>query len=455
LIYHGPMSFNPHKIKVFRFVDAVFNQQQTTARLSYALDDQYHFTETVVFHGANTDLSKDECRALQAVINQLHLIAGISYYKTCLPEEIRIENQAITKSSAEYFESLYLHGLGEFAFKNRINLSGKIKFPYSPLSSHTPSFVRLPARTVIPVGGGKDSVVTLEALKDLNIPLSTIAVGGHPAIKAICELAGYPHLAITRHLSPNLFQLNSDGALNGHVPVTAILGFIFAAAAILYGFNTIIMSNERSANIGNTRHNGVEVNHQYSKSLDFERKFQKYIQTSFLPDLQYFSLLRPLSELSIAKLFSSCSKYHDTFTSCNAAFRIHSENPVRWCRSCPKCRFVFLTLAPFIKKDKLISIFGDNLLNNQDQVQGFEDLLSKATPKPFECVGEPVEAQAAMILLLEQPEWQNDIAVKYFQENYLTGINNPGDLIKQVLSFSDDHLLSEQYRTIIYEYSRS
>ena len=79
---------------------------------------------------------------------------------------------------------------------------------------------------------------------------------------------------MTRRLDPALFALNEAGALNGHVPITGILSMIVLACAIIHGFDAIAMSNEHSASAPNI----ADVNHQYSKSFEFEQAFSRLLE---------------------------------------------------------------------------------------------------------------------------------------------------------------------------------
>ena len=279
--------------------------------------------------------------------------------------------------------------------------------------------------------------------------------GGNPRpIKEVVEVSGLQHIVVTRKLSPVLFDLNSQGAYNGHVPISAIIAFILATSAVIYGFDHVAMSNERSASVGNLIKNGFEINHQYSKGMEFEADVNGFFHRNILQNFNYFSFLRPLSELGIARLFSQAEKYHKVFTSCNAAFRIHEERRTeRWCLSCDKCRFVFLSLAPFIAKDKMIEIFGTNLLNDSNQIKGFDELIGISGHKPFECVGETEESIAAFGLLFRKPEWEEDLMVKRFKELILPKINNLDQLINEAFSLSDKHMLPAGYKEILYAYS--
>lgn len=448
--------FNPQLVKKFRFVSYEFDKTNFTAKLNYAFDNDYFFTEEIIFNNANKNLNEEELKALDICLKYLHLVAGASYYKAAIPPEINIENGDITEATAKFMEKLYLNGLGEFAYRNGIDLRNKIKFPYSNDAVPQPSDITLGRKTAVPVGGGKDSVVTMEAMLNSNEDIVLFSVGNPRPIKEVCELSGLPHIVVTRRLSPVLFELNKEGALNGHVPISAIIAFIISCSSIIYGFDSVAMSNERSANVGNLIHDGFEVNHQYSKGLEFETDVSDFFHSHVMTNFNYFSFLRPLSELSIAKLFSKAKKYHKVFTSCNAAFKIdESKRTNRWCLNCDKCRFVFLALSPFIPKNELLDIFTKNMLDDAEQIKGYDELIGISGHKPFECVGEVEESVTALALINKMPEWQNDLMVKRFAEIALPKVENIEEITKETFKQSDNHKLNERYKEILDAYSRT
>jgi UDP-N-acetyl-alpha-D-muramoyl-L-alanyl-L-glutamate epimerase len=239
------------------------------------------------------------------------------------------------------------------------------------------------------------------------------SLGDAQPIAACIAAAGLPFIRVRRRLDPGLLRLNDGGALNGHVPVTGILSAIVLACAVLSGFDTIAMSNEHSASAPNLIVNGVGINHQFSKSFGFERDFADYIANQISPDIAYFSLLRPLSEIEIARRFSCHPQYFRCFRSCNTAFRQSpAERGRHWCCDCPKCRFVFLALAPFIAKLELIAIFGHDMLDDETQCDGFVALCGLREHKPFECVGEIAESAAVMAHLRDHADWREDAVVR-------------------------------------------
>ncbi|MBC7474942.1 MAG: endonuclease domain-containing protein [Candidatus Sericytochromatia bacterium] len=446
--------FDPSSVKKFRFVSYEFDEISCTAKLNYAFDDNYYFTEEIIFNNLNLKLDDEQRKALDNCLKYLHLVAGSSYYKAAIPPEIVIENQEIDQETALFMEKLYLNGLGEFAYRNGFDLREKIKFPFSKDIKVKPSNITLIRRSSVPVGGGKDSVVTIEAMIESSEPIVLFSVGNPRAIKEVCQVAEIQHIVVTRKLSPLLFELNSQGALNGHVPISAIIAFILVSSSVLYGFDKVAMSNERSASVGNFIKDGFEVNHQYSKGLEFEKDVSDFFQSHVLANFNYLSFLRPLSELSIAKLFSKAKKYHSVFTSCNAAFKINeAQRTERWCLHCDKCRFVFLSLAPFLTKDEMMKIFTKNLLNEERQIKGYEELIGISGHKPFECVGEVEESVAAFVMLSNKPEWKDDLMVKMFIEIALPKIDNVEQIIKNTFTYSSDHRLDKNYEEILHAYS--
>jgi len=224
------------------------------------------------------------------------------------------------------------------------------------------------------------------------------SVNPNKVIVAVNAASGLTALACRRQLDPRLFALNEAGARNGHIPVTAINSLIAIATAAWHGLGPVVMSNERSASDPNLIWNGHEINHQWSKGLAAEGLLRAAVTAHAGLTEPYFSLLRSLSELHIAQLFARHSAYDDVVTSCNKAFKLHDPT-ARWCGDCPKCRFVFLAMAPAMDRARLTRIFGHDLFSDLGQVPGFLELLGIDAHKPFECVGEVEESLVALSML--------------------------------------------------------
>ena len=441
--------FEPERFAEFRFTSYEIDPAAATVSLRYALDDEEHFEERLHFHGASFPSDPEGRAALEAAVAALHLISGVSYYKTALPPRIAVETASLSRPAARFLGDLYVQGLSEFAWRNRLeDLASRISFPAADANTE-PVPLRLPRRTLVPIGGGKDSIVTLEMLRSGDEPMSVFSVGAAPPIAATARVSGADHIVVTRQLSPRLLELNAEGALNGHVPITAIVSAIACVAAVVYGFDTVAMSNERSASVGSFRWDGLDVNHQYSKGIGFERDMRAFLASEVVEGLEYFSMLRPAAELAIGRAFSRIEGYDTAFTSCNTVFVIDERRRgTGWCSNCPKCRFAFLILAPFMSPDRLVPILGRNLLADESQLDGFLELAGVTSFKPFECVGETRETIAAFRLLAEQPEWRHEPVVRHFRQAVLPVSDQSSDP-SEVLELSSDHEIPERYLPLV------
>ncbi|MFN7136806.1 MAG: UDP-N-acetyl-alpha-D-muramoyl-L-alanyl-L-glutamate epimerase [Thermomonas sp.] len=464
-------TFNRDAIRVFRFLHCEFDAQSGIARLAYAFDDGPALVETITLPGTPFALDAPRAAAAARALRLLHLIAGVSYYKAAVPGEIRIEGEPIDADTAALLESVYRNGLGEFAYRNGLDLRERIRFPAmrpspsgrgaggegsaadaassqavpspQPLSRGERGFapaLGLRPHALVAIGGGKDSLVSIEALRAEGVAQTVAWIGGSQLIAACAAHTGLPTLNIGRQLAPQLFDFNRQGAWNGHIPVTAVNSAILAFAAVVLGVDQVVFSNERSASYGSLIPGTGEVNHQWSKGWAFESAFGDYLQTHVAADLRYYSLLRPLSELAVARQFARTDHYDAHFSSCNRNFHILGERPTsRWCGVCPKCHFVFLALAPFMPKLRLVGIIGRNLLDDPAQVPGFDALLEYQDHKPFECVGEGRESRAAMAALAQRPEWREDAVVRRFAREILPQLDAAELAIEPLLVPAGEH----------------
>jgi hypothetical protein len=351
------------------------------------------------------------------------MVELLSYWKLCCSPRIEINCGELDSTEVAFWEKLIRKGLGEFFFTN--NISPNLEFSIvsapqkTPNSEETTKRNRIPDNTyLVLVGGGKDSLVTLELLRRASdttkISVNALALNPIPASIDAISAAHYPApLFIQRTLDPKLRDLNSQGYLNGHTPFSALLAFTTVLTAYANGYRYILASNEASASEGNILFHGLEINHQYSKSYEFERDLRDYISTLKL-GVEYLSLLRPINELQICAIFSEMPKYHPIFRSCNreqtlAARTRTLANTVAntasarpgWCANCPKCAFTFLCLRCFLSQQQIHEIFGvDPSLQSDFSSLAFE-LAGFSAHKPFECVGTYQEVRACLAHLFE------------------------------------------------------
>ena len=437
------------KAEAFRYggfeLDPATDSVHCRYRLAGGELDGVEFTESVRFPGGG-DWSAPVVAEMARLV---HLLAGVSYYKAAAPPVVDLGDTPLTELERDFLRDFYLHGLGEYAYRNSLDLSG-LRFEAAPLTRGvvTPSVVD-PGRPLIPFGGGVDSIVTVELTRENN-PDAALFVVNRPgdrfaAIERPAAVTGLPVVRAERSMDPQILRSSALGFLNGHVPVTGVISAIALLAAALDGRDCVIMSNEWSASSATLLVGGVGINHQYSKGAAFENGLRAVVHEAAGAAPQYFSLLRPFTELWIAQRFARLPQYADTFRSCNRAFLIDpARRATRWCGECDKCCFIDLILAPFLDKAVLERIFdGDEPLSNPARLGVFERLLA-ITPgaKPWECVGDESECRVAARLAARRPDRRHDplIARLVAAAEHLTD-PDPEALLRPV----GPHVVPERY----------
>lgn len=332
----------------------------------------------------------------------LGLMEIINYYKLACPKKIVLEAGAIKEEQKEFFKKLFYKGLGEFRYINNIDISME---EFLEIENTDENYVRKSKLkgfngNIVPVGGGKDSIVTLELLKHEKEKNNCLIVNPRGATIDTVNVAGYNMentIEIYRKIDPKLLELNKQGFLNGHVPFSAMLAFLGIFCALITNKQYVILSNESSADESTDEVTGA--NHQYSKSMEFEKDFSNYVEKYINSDIKYFSLLRGMRELDIARLFAEHKQYHKIFRSCNVGSKNGGND---WCGSCPKCLFVYIMLAPYLEKEELIDIFGKDLLEDTELLTYLKQLTGIEKVKPFECVGTRDEVNEAIDMIVKK-----------------------------------------------------
>jgi hypothetical protein len=367
----------------------------------YALDDRT-FTERISLGACHPTA------AVEAAARLVFLLAGISYYKTGAPPVIELGDHAITDLEREFLRSYYVEGLGEFAYQNQLDLTG-IEIE-AKAAEREPVTVASTDRPLIPFGGGIDSIVVVEATRkrhpDAALFIASRAGSHFDAIEKAAAVTRLPIRRADRELDPQVLRSSELGFLNGHVPVTGILSALAVTAALLDDRDAVVMSNEWSASSPTLEQNGRPINHQWSKSLEFEAGFRAVLAQS-VEGMTYFSALRPYSELWVANRFAALTDYHSVFRSCNRAFHLDPARRLdHWCGECDKCCFIDLILAPFMEREALAAVFGGSEpLDRLDLEPRFTALLGDtASTKPFECVGDAGECRAAVLLAVARAD---------------------------------------------------
>ncbi|GLQ55645.1 hypothetical protein GCM10010862_29040 [Devosia nitrariae] len=426
--------------QIFHIAPPQFDPTTGTARFGYGLDGRL-FTEILEFP-RGIDPEKSRSDAFVKLLGLTAIVLGVSYFKLKAPLAIEIEGIPLTAAERDFVIDVYENGLGEFYARNNLIRFGRLVLEAPEAPGPAPGAVTLEDRTLLPIGGGKDSLVSVELLKAAGVDFTPFAVNPKGPILGCVEAIDKPALYVRRTLDAEMIRLSGQpGFYNGHVPSTAINSMIAALCALLFGYNRIVLSNERSASEGNVVFDGREANHQYSKSLEFETRIAAVLAGATGGALTYFSLLRPYSEARIAELFARETRYDHVFSSCNRNFRLSGHDGPLWCGECPKCHFVFLILAPVMQKDRLVSIFKRNLLAERQHEASFRELTGLAGQKPWECVGEILEAAACLHVLTGRPEWAGDAIVAALRDDLLAQYGEPVllEAMRELMTDSPDH----------------
>lgn len=439
------MGFVPEDIAEFRYLDSRIDRVTGIAEFSFAFvgGDNETFTERVAFTPPESADAVDWPR-IDSLLALLGGVLGTSYYKAAAPSRFVIEAAGITPAAASYLASVISNGLAEFAY--RAELPGFLEPQLDVVSpaEEWASAVAPSGEPLVPIGGGKDSVISVESLAATGFAPVQFAVNPNAIIRRVAEASGHPLVTAKRTLDRRLIELNADGALNGHVPVTAMNSLISIVQSQLLGLGPVAMSNESSASDPTLQWNGRPVNHQWSKSLEAERALIAVLEPQAGLVDAYFSLLRPFSELRIARGFALTSKYDASIVSCNRAFRLGAAH-VGWCGDCDKCRFVFLAFSPFMSSERLSGILGKNMFADASQVPGYRALLGLDAHKPFECVGEEAECSVAMSLASRLGQWADTPVVAAMLAEIPTLRDGDPALEREVFADSPAVALSERF----------
>jgi hypothetical protein len=415
-----------------------FDPATGKASFGYGLDG-LHFVETLDFP-SGADAAAAASPAFRKLLDLTAVVLGVSYFKLRAPFGIAAPAIPLTEAERAFAIDVYENGLGEFYARNNLMRFGKLTITAIEDAEPAKSAPDLPNRTLLPIGGGKDSLVSVDLLDHAGVQFTPFAVNPKGPILTSVDTIGTAPLYVTRTLDAEMIRLGKEpGYYNGHVPSTAINSMIAALCALLYGYNQIVLSNERSASEGNVTFDGRETNHQYSKSLGFELLIASVLSDATGGALKYFSLLRPYSEARIASLFTHETKFDRVFSSCNRNFRLNGNDGPLWCGECPKCHFVFLIFAPFMAKDRLLAIFGKNLLDIAANEGSFRELAGLAGQKPWECVGEILEAAACLYTLTRHADWHQDAVVRAVKADLLAQYGEPKLQLAMAECLTDSH----------------
>lgn len=406
-------------------VDAAHSSISFTYRVEFKYGITKTFTDRLYFQDITHEMWEQIPSAvLQPTLQALLIMLGINYWCVFPSSTIRIEGFTLTREQADFWNTLYLNGLGEFFYEMKMDFRDLIAFPYdATATSHVPVRYKRPTRALLLNGAGKDSILSAEMLKAAGTPFDFFAYAPTPAHERIAALVGANTIKVTRKRDSLLDVTMSLFGVSNAYPSVSTFTFIATLLAELRGYNSIVFSNERSADFGNFTYRGLPVNHQWCKSSEAEKMINDYIQAYITPDISTISLLRAFSELEIVRRFVQYPQYLRQVTSCNTYFWLphFSQRFSRrsfWCKQCPKCVFLFACFAAFLSKEQVVQMFGANLFPRKRLMPLFKSILGIEGFKPLDCVGEPEEMILAMHYAARSNQYVGEPAIKLFEEHF-------------------------------------
>jgi hypothetical protein len=431
--------------KLFVYENVRVSDDRKTINFDYRIDTDeksFNLTESLTFP-SQLPINDSVDRLLRA----LHLALGISYYKSFIPPKID-HAYKMDQDEADFWNDVFKNGLGEFLYINDLNADQLAKFlpqEGNVLPGETDN-IQWHKSALLGIGGGKDSIVAGEILSELKVPLKgfVLATGDNRGqAQAVADKMGVSMLAVERRVDQQILEINKlEGAYNGHIPISLIFALVGCLLATTEKTQYVVVANEASASIPRVEHNDQAINHQWSKSLEFEKSFQDFVHSNISSHLHYTSVIRPLTSIAVAKLFSKYPVYFETFTSDNSHFKINqnSLDSPRWGINSPKTLSSYILLAPWIEDEDLIRIFGVNLLDKPELQQLFLDLLGIGTKPVLDCVGTPSELRLCLSMLKKQNRFIETKLMQLAEDNRLI-LHNFEKPLEAALTLSDDHAL--------------
>ena len=417
------MEYNDLIAKFPKFIYKSYSIEDTgdeiTIKYEFEIPGLTVFTPKTIIPKKEFKFKDVNSKFAKNIVFYIGMIEAISYFKTTCSPQFVIECGNLNDDQKEWFSKLFYLGLGEFRYRNGIKVAQEDFVHFNGLGTiEEVSNVETPTGGIlIPVGGGKDSNVTMDILKPYQDESLAVTIGAKAVVKECCHVAGFDDskiVEIYRVFPEELKSLNEQGYLNGHTPYSAIIASYTYLVAYLLDKKYIALSNEDSANQSNVL--GDNINHQYSKTYEFEKDFREFADKYFCVGIEYFSLLRPITEFQIAMLFAKQKEYHKVFKSCNVGSK---KEPWVWCCDCPKCLFVYTILSPFLSREELIDIFGEDLFEKESLKDTFIELCGFGEIKPFECVGTYEEVQYAVSEVIRSKNAENlPYLLQYYNDNF-------------------------------------
>ncbi len=432
------------------------SDDRRTAYFEYVVThdgQQRRLTEKLTFPLPLLD-TPEQLRALRA----LHLALGVSYYKTFLAPTIT-HPYAMDADEAAFWNAVWHGGLGEFLYVNQLPAERLAAFgPQDGQRFEGTSTDGASTGALLGIGGGKDSVVAGELLKALDVPLTGFVMATGEQLgqtQAVAKAMSIDLLAVERTIDKQVLELQEQpSAYKGHIPISLVFALVGTALAIARGERYVVVANEASASIPRVTWHDKAVNHQWSKSFGAEQQIQQFLQRSVASGVTYFSAVRQLSSVGVAKVFANYAQYFEVFTSDNFVFRIDpSKRPSgRWGLESPKSLSSYVLLAPWLSDGEVKRIFGIEFLNEPSLETLFLEMTGAEGEPPLDCVGTPDELTLSINLLARAGRYADTRLMQLAVERGIVREDDWQQQLANLLRLQPDEALPAELRERIQTY---
>src|SRR5215475_10917918 len=285
-----------NKYPVFRYESFAVEKtcSHVTAQFKFTIPPDISFAPEVHFESVQNKWNNIADEYLNNAIFHLSLIESFSYWKATASPVIEVHTGTLSEEQTHWWHDLLINSMGEFFYRNDVDFTPKDFVKIVPITGANPSKSYtgpMPIRSLLTIGDDRDSALASALLRDSERPFTCMMLNPSSAATIVARyVTARQPVIVRRAICPELLELNRRGFLNGHTPFSAYLAFLGAACLLLYGYSNVIVANERSSDEGNVRYRGEDINHQYSKSLRFEKFFDEYLSKYIGANGRYFSL---------------------------------------------------------------------------------------------------------------------------------------------------------------------
>jgi len=232
------------------------NEKEILIEYNFKIPKLTNFTPKIKIPKKEFKIENIEDKKIRNMVFHMGLIELISYWKcTCSPKVI-IKCGSLNKEQINWFKKLYFYGLGELFFRNGIktNIEEFMEIETIGKEIDIEEDSKKLDGYIVPIGGGKDSCVTLETLNIDRKKDLCLIINPKPVTLECAKIAGFENkniVEVYRTIDQNLIELNKKGFINGHTPFSSMLAFLSYFIAYIFGKKYIALSNESSANESN------------------------------------------------------------------------------------------------------------------------------------------------------------------------------------------------------------